>query len=434
MRKIITAGAESRPEDSMDSEDSSVRSSVQSPLWETLETYARGEIQQFVQRLLKEEVDDLLGRKKSERRSEESTPGYRNGYAKERKLALSSGTITVKRPRVKDLEEKFASRLLPLFKRRTEEVGAMLPELYLHGLSLGDFELALRGLLGDGAPLSASSIARLKAEWQHQYDAWKRRDLSDLELVYLWADGIYVKAGLEKDKAALLVMMGALSNGAKVILTVENGYRESSESWSAVLRDLKARGLRAPKLTIADGHLGIWAALGDVYPGSKEQRCWNHKLRNVLDVVSKRRQPEVKIKLQEIASAETRKDCEVLKREFIKAYAQAFPKAVERLERDWDRMVTYYAFPKEHWKHIRTTNVIESPFAAVRLRTGAAKRFKKVENATALIWKTLLVVEQNFRKLNAPHLLSTVYNGIEYNDGIRVSARAVKATREQLAA
>jgi transposase-like protein len=151
------------------------------------------------------------------------------------------------------------------------------------------------------------------ANWQTQYDVWKRRDLSDLELVYLWADGVYVKAGLERDKAALLVMIGALSNGEKVILAVESGYRESADSWGAMLRDLKARGLRAPKLTIADGHLGIWAALGSVYPTSAEQRCWNHKLRNVLDVVSKKRQPEVKLKLQEIAAAETRKDCEALK-------------------------------------------------------------------------------------------------------------------------
>ena len=422
MRKITTAGAESSP----------VQGHSQTPLWETLETYARGEIQQFVQRMLEEEVDDLLGRKKSERRTEESTPGYRNGYAKPRKLALSSGTITVSRPRVSELEERFASRLLPLFKRRAEEVGALLPELYLHGLSLGDFELALRGLLGDGAPLSASSIARLKTEWQHQYNEWKRRDLSDLELVYLWADGIYVKAGLEKDKAALLVVIGATSNGEKVILAVESGYRESTESWSHLLRDLQARGLRAPKLTIADGHLGIWAALESVYPTSAEQRCWNHKLRNVLDVVSKKRQPEVKADLQRIAAAETSKEAERLKREFRKTHERMFPKAVERLESDWDRMITYYALPKEHWKHIRTTNIIESPFAAVRLRTGASKRFKKVENATALIWKTLLVVEQHFRKLNTPHLLSTVYNGTEYKDGLRV--RAVKAAREQIAA
>lgn len=412
MKKITTIGAAS------------------SPLWETLETYARGEIQHFVQRLLEEEVEDLLGRKKSERRTEASAPGYRNGYARPRKLALSSGTITVARPRVKDLEERFTSRLLPLFKRRTEAVGALLPELYLHGLSLGDFELALRGLLGEGAPLSASSILRLKQDWHRQYAAWQRRDLAELELVYLWADGIYVKAGLEREKAALLVLIGALSNGEKVILAIESGYRESSESWGALLRDLKARGLRAPKLTIADGHLGIWAALGSVYPQSAEQRCWNHKLRNVLDAIPVKRQAAVKADLQGVAAAATEQEAEQRRRAFRTRYERPYPKAVERLERDWERMMTCYAFPKEHWTHIRTTNVVESPFAAVRLRTGVAKRFKKVENATALIWKMLLLVEQHFRKLNAPHLLQDVYAGTKYKDGIR----AVTAAREPLAA
>lgn len=177
---------------------------------------------------------------------------------KPRQLALMNGTITVRRPRVRDLEERFVSRVLPLFKRRTEDVGALLPELYLHGLALGDFELALRGLLGDDAPLSASSIQRLKAEWQAQYAAWRTRSLRELQLVYLWADGLYVKAGLEDTKAALLVRMGALADGRKVILAVESGQRESTESWASVVRDLKARGLRAPKLTIADGHVGIW--------------------------------------------------------------------------------------------------------------------------------------------------------------------------------
>lgn len=424
MKKITIAEVASSPGDGREP----------SPVWATLETYAREQIQQFVQRMLEEEVDDLLGRKKSERRTEESAPGYRNGRARPRQLALSSGTITVCRPRVRHLDERFRSRLLPLFKRRTEEVGALLPELYLHGLSLGDFDLALRGLLGDAAPLSPSSILRLKDEWQQQFTAWKRRDLSDLELVYLWADGIYVKAGLERDKAALLVMIGGLSTGEKVILSVESGHRESSESWGAVLRDLKARGLSAPKLTIADGHLGIWSALQNIYPESAEQRCWNHKLRNVLDGVARKHQPEVKHRLQEIASAATQKECERLKREFGKAYARAHPKAVERLERDWERMTTYYDFPAAHWKHIRTTNIIESPFAAVRLRTGAAKRFKKVENATALIWRMLLVVQENFRKLNAPHLLAEVYAGVPYHDGMRASARAVTTTREQLAA
>mgnify|MGYP000356643720 CR=1 FL=1 len=422
MKKIVQVAGESRPESS--------------PVWPDLERYARGEMQRFVQRLLEEEVDELLGRKKSERRGAEGSTGasafgYRNGYGKERKLSCSGGTITVRRPRVRDLEERFTSRLLPLFQRRTEEVGSLLPELYLHGLSLGDFELALRGLLGDGAPLSPSSILRLKQDWQRQYDTWARRDLSEIKLVYLWADGIYVKAGLEDSKAALLVVIGATAEGEKIILAVESGQRESVESWSGVLRDLKKRGLRAPRLTVADGHLGIWGALRAVYPESTEQRCWNHKLRNVLDVVPLKRQAEVKGCLQRIVAAESQALAERLKRDFRKSYERVFPKAVERLERDWERMVSYYAFPREHWNHIRTTNVIESPFAAVRLRTGAAKRFKKVENATALIWKMLLVVEQRMRRLNAPHLLAEVHEGIEYRDGVRV---VINDTREQLAA
>lgn len=410
MSKIINASAASSPS----------TPAAASPLWATLETYAREHIQQFVQRLLEEEVDALLGRGKSARRTEATPAGYRNGYGKPRQLALTNGTITVQRPRVRDLEGRFVSRILPLFRRRTREVGALLPELYLHGLSTGDFELALRGLLGDAAPLSASSIQRLKADWQAQYDAWRRRDLSELSLVYVWADGIYVKAGLEQSKAALLVLIGALADGRKVILAVESGQRESTESWAAVLRDLKARGLGAPTLTVADGHLGIWSALAQVWPESAEQRCWNHKLRNVLDVVPLKAQPEVKAHVQRIAAAPARAEAERERRAFQLAFQTRYPKAVERLERDWERMVAYYAFPEEHWRHLRTTNVVESPFDAVRLRTSAAKRFKKVENATALIWKLLLVVEQHFRKLNAPHLCAEVFAGVAYQDGERV--------------
>jgi len=402
-----------------------------SPAWDTLEAFARAQVQGFIQQLLEDEVDELLGRRKSERRAAlDALPGSRNGHGKPRRLALMNGTIRVRRPRVRDVEERFVSRLLPLFQRRTPEVGALLPALYLHGLALGDFELALRGLLGEAAPLSASSLVRLKATWQAQYAAWQQRDLSDCPLVYLWADGVYVKAGLEDTKAALLVLIGAGADGRKVILAVESGQRESTESWATVLRDLKARGLRAPKLTIADGHLGIWSALATVYPASAEQRCWNHKLRNVLDAVPKRRQAEVKAALQEIASADTARAATTRRDTFARTYRRQFPKAVERLERDWERLVAYYAFPQEHWRHLRTTNVIESPFAAVRLRTTAAKRFKKVENATALIWKTLLVVEQHFRKLNAPHLCQAVHDGTVYRDG----QRAITVTRRLRAA
>jgi transposase-like protein len=404
--------------------DQSTRGAHESTLcWERLEAWAREKIQGFLQALLEEEVTTFLGRRKSERRvAVDARPGYRNGYGKRRRLSLTSGTITVRRPRLRGLDEDFESRLLPLFKRRTREVGALLPTLYLHGLAQGDFELALRGLLGDGAPLSRSSLQRLRGKWDTEYEAWRGRDLRDRELVYLWADGLYVKAGLEKDKAAVLVVIGSLRDGSKEILAVESGVRESVESWKAVLRALKARGLPSPRLTIADGHLGIWGALAEIYPESAEQRCWNHKLLNVLDQLPRREHPAARALLCQLPYAETRDQCERLRRQFAERYGRRFPKAVETLERDWDRMVTFYRFPREHWKHLRTTNVVESPFAAVRLRTDAAKRYKQVANATALIWKVLLVAESRFRRLDAPELLTEVYHGVTYVDGLRASA------------
>jgi transposase-like protein len=391
------------------------------PGWEALETYAREGIRRLLQQLLEEEVAEALGRRRYERREGvDAAPGYRNGWGKPRGLSLMSGTITLRRPRVRGLEARFESRLLPLFKRRTEEVGRLLPELYLHGLAHGDFDLALRGLLGAAAPLSAASIARLKASWQTEYATWKRRRLDDLEPVYVWADGIYVKAGLEKDKAAMLVLIAALRDGRKVVLAVESGYRESTESWAALLRDLKARGLRAPRLVVADGHLGIWGAVTTVFPEVDEQRCWNHRIVNVLDTLPQKLQSEGRALLTKIPYAETREEAERQQGAFqVWATKRGVPAAGRRLAGDWGRLVTFYAFPKEHWKHLRTTNVVESPFAAVRLRTSAAKRFKKVENATAVIWKTLLVAEQSFRRLDAPELLPEVAEGVEYVNGAR---------------
>src|SRR6266545_6087198 len=305
----------------------------------------------------------------------------------------------------------------------------LLPELYLHGLALGDFDLALRGLLGDGAPLSAASIARLKAGWQAEYELWRTRAVADLEVVYLWVDGIYVKAGLEKDKAAMLVVLAGLRDGRKVILAVESGYRESTESWAALLRDLKRRGLRAPKLVIGDGHLGIWGALTAIFPEAAEQRCWNHRIMNVLDKLPRTRQAEARSLLTKIPYATTREAAERQKQAFQTwCTKRGLAEVGRRLDRDWERMVTFYQFPQEHWKHLRTTNPVESPFAAVRLRTAAAKRFKKVENATAVIWKTLLVAEHTFRRLDAPELLPDVAHGVEYVNGVRaVNRRDEKA-------
>jgi putative transposase len=390
--------------------------------FEALENWVRGKVQEYIQLLLEEEVEELLCRQKWERTGAvDAVKGYRNGYGKTRHLTMSNGTVELKRPRVRGLEERFESKVLPLFARRTKEVGDLIPELYLHGLAEGDFDLALRGLLGEKAPLSASTVARLKEKWQAEYNTWKTRSLKALEVVYMWVDGIYVKAGLEKEKAAVLTVIAGLSDGRKEILHLGSGYRESKESWAALLRDLKERGIGDPKLVVADGHLGIWAALPEIFPNAREQRCWNHKVVNVLDQVSTKKRTEAKMMVAAIPYSQTREDAEKGRGRFDAwCRTNGFEKAAEILNRDWERMMSFYSFPKEHWHHIRTTNVVESPFASLRLRTDAAKRFKKVENATAIIWKMMLVAEKRFRRLDAPELLKDVYLGAEFTDGVAI--------------
>lgn len=394
------------------------QSTMPMPTWETLEAFVREHIQALIQQVLEEEVTAFLGREKHVRRQAvDGHRGYRNGFGKPRRVTLQGGTIEVRRPRLRGLEERFESRILPLFRRRTAAVGEAMRELYLHGLAQGDFTLALRGLLGEGAPLSAASVARLQGKWQAEYDQWCMRRLDDRELVYAWLDGVYVKAGLEKEKAALLVVIGAMSDGRKEVLAVTPGYRESVESWAGVLRDLRDRGLAVPKLVVADGNLGAWGAIAQLWPETAEQRCWNHKILNVLDKLPKRVQSQARSFLTEIPYAPSRAEAEKKRDVFIRRYGRDYPEAARCLCDDWERMVTFYQFPKEHWRHIRTTNVVESPFAAVRLRTGAAKRFKKRANATALIWKVLMVAEKRFRKLNAPELMAQVYAGYSFEDG-----------------
>jgi len=399
--------------------------------YETMEAHARSCIQRWLQELLETEVTEFLGRGKSQRRAEleETRLGYRNGYGKPRKVALTAGTITLRRPRVRNLEQRFESRVLPLFKRRSSELGTMLPQLYLHGLASGDFELALRGLLGEGAPLSAASLMRLKSAWQAEYAVWKRADLSSLELVYCWADGLYVKAGICDRKAALLVIVGATTSGEKVLLACEAGERESKESWCQLLRDLKQRGLKLPRLTVADGHLGIWAALGELHPSGAEQRCWNHKIVNVLNALAKKDQPEAAKRLSAMMYATSRTACERKRDEFLLRFKKTDPKACATLTRDWERLVSFFDYPQEHWIHLRTTNIVESPFHAVRLRTDASRRFKKVENAEAMIWKLLMVAQKSWRALNAPHLMRHVYDEKVFKDGVAVRSRTVP-TRE----
>jgi transposase-like protein len=303
-----------------------------------------------------------------------------------------------------------------------------LPELYLHGLALGDFDLALRGLLGDAAPLSAGSVARLKAKWQAEFEEWNSRSLADLEVVYMWVDGIYVKAGLEKEKACILVALAAVSDGSKVFVGLQTGYRESTESWASMLRQMKSRGLKMPRLVIGDGNLGIWAAISQVCPEADEQRCWNHRIVNIVDRLPKKLQTQGKEMLKEIPQADSVKEAERLKAAFQKwSRSKGCEEAARLIDQDWERMVTFYSYPKEHWIHLRTSNAIESPFSRVRLRTDASRRYKKADNATAVIWKTLMIGEKKFRKLNKPEMMKEVYEGAKYADGVRVKDEEEKA-------
>ena len=392
-------------------------------LYEELEAFARARIREHLQDLLEQEVTEWLGRDKSERKQNVSEqPGYRNGYGKTRRFTMSIGTVEIRRPRVRDLGERFESRVLPLFKRQSKQVREVIPELYLHGLESGDFELALRGLLGAGAPLSASSLQRLKEKWEGEYGEWKSAAIGEKQWAYLWADGIYVKAGIGKEKAALLVVIGVKEDGTKQFLALEAGYRESKESWAGVLREIKRRGLKSVRLFVGDGNLGLWAAVGEVYPQAQEQLCWNHKMLNVIDAVSKKEQVEVKRHLNAMMYAQSRPEAFQERKKFEQAFRHN-TKAVKTVVENWERLTTYYDFPREHWKHLRTSNVVESPFSRVRLRTAASRRFKSQTNATCLIWKTMMVAEMSFRKLNAPELVGTVARGTKYNNGEQVKER-----------
>jgi transposase-like protein len=300
-------------------------------------------------------------------------------------------------------------------------VDAVLLELYLHGLSLGDFDLALRGLLGDKAPISSSTLARLKESWLEEFKSWKAQSLKSCQVVYVWVDGIYVKAGLEGEKSCLLVALAGLSDGSKVFIAIESGYRESKESWAALLRDLKQRGLQSPRLVIGDGALGIWSALSEIFPLSQQQRCWNHRKINILNQIPDKAQPQATQLLKAVTAADSQKHAlkaRIQFQDWVKD--KGFDKAAQLISHDWERMTAYFNFPKEHWKHLKTTNPIESPFASARLRTDAARRFKKAENAEAILFKLLTTAQKSFRKLQHPHLLPDVFNAARFKDGIRI--------------
>jgi len=345
----------------------------------------------------------------------------RNGKSHhERTVQMGAGSIKLRAPRVDDRRpgHRFSSKILPPYMRRSPRLEEALPVLYLRGLSTGDFSEALEALLGpEAAGFSATTITRLLKVWQEEYEAWHKRSLAGKEYVYIWADGVYFNIRLEEDRLACLVIVGVLPDGRKEVVALEDGYRESTESWAAVLRDLKRRGMAAPVLTIGDGNLGFWAALREVYPEAKQQRCWKHKIANVLDKLPKRLQARAKMQLHEIMYAPNRRSALEEIAIFEQEYGTRYPKAVETLTKDQDRMLTFFDFPVEHWLHLRTTNPIESAFATVKARTRKTKGAGSRKAGLAMAFKLLLGLEERWRRINAPHLVALVRAGIEFPDG-----------------
>jgi transposase-like protein len=339
-----------------------------------LDEIAREGARRMLIQALRAEADDYVERHRGERDEHGRALVVRNGQAQPRKLTLGVGTVELKAPRVDDRRrdeqggrQRFTSQLLPPYMRRSPKVAEVLPILYLRGLSTGDFRPALEGLLGeDAAGLSPTNIARLTACCEKEYTAFRQRNLAGREFVYVWVDGVHFNIRLEDDRLCTLVMIGARPDGEKELLAVEDGYRESAESWKTVLRDLKQRGMVAPVLAVGDGALGFWAAAREVWPETRAQGCWCHKLSNVLDKLPQRLQPRAKRALHEMMYAERRSDCEAARVRFEAEYQAKYPKAMDSLSANWERLVSFFDFPAEHWKHLRTTNVIESPFATVR--------------------------------------------------------------------
>ena len=413
---------QNRPEKRHDAVDHEVWKSTPE-VGEALEDLVRRGAQEMLRRALEQEVDSFLERGRHERSM--TFRGYRNGYAPRRSVGSGLGAVVVKAPRVRDVPpevapEGYRSAILPRYQRRTQAQCRLFAQLYLEGLSSGDFEPVFRVLLGEDAPLSASAILRLKDTWKAEYEDWKQRPLDVHRYAYLWFDGIYVGCGQEREKTVLLCVLGAREDGSKELLALEEGYRESTASWQGVLRSLRDRGMAPALLGIGDGGLGAWAALTEVFPSTRHQRCWNHRVLNVQDQLPKRLQGEARNELRALWETPTRTECEARRDAYIaKLRAQKQEAAAATVLRDWEDFVTFYDFPQEHWLHLRTTNAIESVFAGVRLRTNVAKRMGKRENALYLVFKIVERLGQNWRALNGGRTLMTlVLEGRRFIDGV----------------
>ena len=394
------------------------------PLTEVLRKGARALLAQAVEA----EVATLLSRYADETTDDGRKRLVRHGHLPEREIMTGIGPVGVRCPRVRDRvgegsqRIRFSSAILPPYARRSKSLEVLIPILYLKGISTGDFEEALVALLGkDAGGLSASTVGRLKEAWSEEHRRWSKRDLSAKRYVYFWVDGIHVQARLEDDAQCLLVIIGATPEGKKELVGLTDGVRESTRSWKELLLDLKRRGLSmGPELAVADGALGFWQALEEVWPRTRGQRCWVHKTANVLNKLPKSQQSKAKRALQEIWMAETKKDALLAFDAFIETWGVKYDRATECLIKDRDALLAFYHFPAEHWKHLRTTNVIESSFATVRHRTVRSKGCLSNKTALAMIFKLAEAAEKSWRRLDDYNQLPKVILGVKFTDGIEV--------------
>jgi putative transposase len=390
-------------------------------LTEVLRSGAR----QLLAQAVEAEVKDFLASHADETLGDGRQRLVRHGHMPERTIQTGIGAVEVSQPRVRDRGAegaeriRFSSAILPPYARRSKSLDVLLPVLYLRGISSGDLQEALSALLGKDAPnLSPSVLARLKAGWQGEFECWAKRDLSARSYVYVWADGVYLQARMEEAKQCILVLIGATPEGKKELIGFQTGYRESAQSWRELLVDLKARGLAvAPKLAIGDGALGFWKALEEVFSETRHQRCWMHKTMNVLNKLPKSVQPKAKADLHEIWMAETRAAAETAFDVFVEKYKVKYDKAVDCLIKDRTALLAFYDFPAEHWKHIRTTNPIESAFATVRHRTSRTKGALSHETAMIMVFKVLHAAQNSWRRLDGQNQLPKVIRGVKFTDG-----------------
>jgi putative transposase len=410
------------------------------PLTEVLRNGARSLLAQAVEA----EVAEFLAKHSDLKTASGLSRMVRHGHLPEREVMTGIGPVGVRQPRVRDrgvaaenaARIRFTPMILPPYARRSRSLEVLIPILYLKGLSTGDFEGALAALLGKDAPgLSASTIARLKEVWLDEHEHWRKRDLSARRYVYVWADGIYLQARLEDAKQCILVLIGATPEGKKELLGFTDGARESAQDWRELLLDLKNQGLAiAPELAVADGALGFWKALGEIWPTTREQRCWVHKTANILNKLPKSQQSKAKRSLQEIWMAETSKEAEAAFDAFIAAYELKYDKATECLAKDRETLLAFYDFPAEHWKHLRTSNPIESTFATVRHRTIRSKGCLSNKTALAMVFKLVEAAQKSWRRLDGHNQLPKLIQGVRFTDGIEVATKSASSQSQTAAA